>query len=171
MYLFLKRGAKVIYFVCITIMAASYFAGKEIAKIYVKRDRFFKNLSEFCDFLKSNISFFQTKISEIFDGYIKDYSSEFDNIYKQFQNLIMDENGKSVAEDIKFLKAEDKVTLNNFLKGLGKSDQKNQMMLIDNFKNYALKRSEECASARRSQEGLIFKVSLAVGAVICILII
>ena len=161
-----------IYFVCIGVMVVSAFIGKQITLRIVKRDRFYKDLYEFCGYLKGNIAFFQNKIVDIFDGYIKEYKSDFCGFYTSVKNSFLNNNELDLAiENLKIFKTEEKIALKSFLVGLGKNDQSNQVLLIDNFKQYVSKKVDECSSIRKSREGLIYKLSLAVGAVICILIL
>lgn len=160
-----------IYFLCIGILCLSGLIGKKIAKTVVVRDEFYKFLCSFCDYIKMNISLYQIKINDLFDGYVKNYPSKFEKELIEFKKYVCDDNKNKACGEIKFLKPSEHEELKNFLIQLGVSDECNQISHIDNFKQLVLSKAQECKNIRKVNEGLIYKVSLAIGSIICILII
>ena len=161
-----------IYFVCIGVLCFSAFIGKQLTGVLVKRAEFFAKMNEFCGYLRSNIAFFHKKLADIFDGFISDFYSKYNDVFYEFKKYVdVGDKNEIKIDKLFFLKSDEKNTIINFLLELGKSDEKNQILLIDNFGSYINKKSEECNLKRKTNEGLIYKVSLAVGAVVCILIL
>ncbi len=160
-----------VYVLCVGIMCVSALIGKKIAKIVVLRDEFYKLIVVFCDYLKTNISMYRMKTNELIDGFVKNYPSQFDKIFIGFKKCIGAVNNELQLTEIGFLKTSEIQEIKNFLLQLGTSDEANQIAAIENFKQVISYRTELCKKSRNIKEGLIFKISLAIGSVICILII
>jgi len=162
-----------IYFLVVIVMALSAAVGKMISNSIEKRDRFFSDMLDFLDFLMNNIKFSKTIISDIFDEFIKEKNSAFAELLLLLKKINLGESEADVAFNKKtyFLKKEEKEKLKNFAKSLGGGDENSQLNIIQNFKTYISSKQIQSSEARQTNQPLCMKLSLAVGAVICILII
>ena len=160
-----------VYIFCVIIMCTSAYIGIKLPQILIKRAQFFKKLGEFCDFYKMKISFFQTKVSSIIDEFTDKHSSQLNQIFIEIKKYMLDGNGVEFLKQYNFLKADEIEIIKSFITELGKNNVDNQILLADKFADYVNRIALDCESKSVKQKGVIFKISLACGAVISILII
>lgn len=161
-----------IYFLCICIISGSALIGKMISRIYVKRQIFYSEMDKFCNYLKANISFFHLKISEIFSAYLNTYQSENKDVFEDFKECITKNyNDKILFRNLVFLKKDEKDMIKRFVLNIGNNCEKNQLEMLDYYCKYFEEKHNDCVKVRKDYEGLIYKISLSIGATICILII
>ena len=159
-------------YICILIMIASAGIGKMVTSIYLKREGFFAELYRFCGYLIINIAFFQSKMEDIYGSYTKIYQSSFADIFTKFKQFTKGEiDDANLFSNLLYLKNDEKNMMKRFVLCIGNNDEKNQIEILEEFKKYFKEKSELCTKIRREQEGLVYKISLSVGAVICVLII
>ena len=154
------------YLICVLIVAFSAGVGKMLSKKYVVRDMFFKELLDFLNLLKSNISFKKMKVEEIYNNFFEG-EPKFKNLFEEMKSSGQITNSKQFW----FLKNEEKKTLESFLKTLGTGNDVTEMQNIENYISSLKDKIHDAEDNRKKNESIIYKVSLAVGAVICILIL
>ncbi len=161
-----------VYVACIGLVCLSAFIGKLITKSFVQRDKFYKEMILFCEYLKNNIGFRQTKLSNLFDDYMAQYPKS-SNSFNYLKEVCLNGEARASKEQspLYFLKQEEKQAIINFFKSLGKGNSDVELSLINNFKTLIDTKSKDAESFRKTNESLTYKLSLAIGVVICILIV
>ncbi len=155
-----------IYLFCVVIVVSSAFVGRAITQKYVQRDEFFKELINFLHRLKNDISFRKIKLNELIDGYISKSKNKYSCIIAElFKNCNMD------GRNLRFLKNDEKMIINNFVSSLGSSSAEIEVSNIDNFIENIKSISLACEVERKKNGILYYKLSIAVGIVVCVLII
>lgn len=156
----------------IGIVAVSAICGKIISRGFEKREVFFNDLENFCLFLKSEITFKQSKIGDIYEQFYKTYNPASVEMIKRIEQLSTDrQKNISLLEKIYFLKKEEKQIIYDFAITIGKTDEDNQIANIKNFVEYVKRWQQEASLKRKQNTPLCYKVCLAIGAVICVLIV
>lgn len=156
------------FVVCLLIVGGFAVCGKFLTDGLIKRDKFFLEMTNFCEYLKTNITFTHTKVKELYSGYVETYNSEFKEIFESLKNIEM-KNEEEFYKNI-FLKKEEKKQIVNFAKQLGYSDIDMQISLIENFKNYIQNKSNLASEKRKQNAPLCYKVCIAIGMIVSILI-
>lgn len=162
------------YLLMVSIIILSGVVGRKLSKVFVIRDLFFKEMTNLCVFIKNNINFNQSKIEDIFNEYLTVCDKENVVAIKCLKQCLINENFESLINDnltFCFLNKEEKLMLVKFMKGLGLASNDIESYKIDEFLNYLNKVKEEASLKRKKNEGMIYKLSLMVGAVVCILIL
>lgn len=157
------------FVVCLLIVGISAVCGKLLTTSLIKRDKFFLEMLNFCEYIKTNITFSHTKVSNLFDGYIETYNSEFKEIFENFKNFDDNKNEDNLNK-IFFLKKEEKSQIVNFVKQLGNSNVDMQISHIENFKNFIQNKSTLASDKRKQNAPLCYKVCISVGMIVSILI-
>lgn len=167
-YKFAVFGEKMIYALSILIVSLSALVGRLITKKYVDRDKFYNELVAFVNKLKNNINFRCLPIESIFSDYIKSssYQKEFTILKNISLNHITYDNFQ-----ISYLKTEEKKLIYEFFVSLGDGNNIVELNQIESFLQDITKISNESKEIRKKNEGLIYKLSIAIGVVICILIV
>ena len=110
------------YLLIITTVLMSGFIGKKFANKYVQRDLFFKEIINFLNFIKSNISFKQTKILELFDEYNKICISLFKPAIVALMQIVINKDKNVINDDVfSFLTNEEKTFINKVFLCLGET--------------------------------------------------
>ena len=156
-----------VYVVSVLIVCLSGFVGKKMAAVYVFRDKFFKEFNSLLVYFENNIRYSQTKIDEMFDCYSVD-SRAFKKI-KELKNLATE--GVVERKRQLFLKLEEQKEIGEFFKSFGNGNLETELNKIKNLKSFLERRGVEAEEQRKKNEGLIYKLSLMIGVVICILIL
>ena len=146
--------------------------GKAVVKIYVLRDKFYKEMLNFIRYLIVEIDFYQTKICDLFDRYINENKLEFGMQLCELKEMLL--GGKSANDllsmkNFYFLKREEQNTLKTYFLQMGIKGVEIEINNLKKIEDWVRKKSEESSVSRKNNEGLIYKVSLALGAVFCIL--
>lgn len=153
------------YFVIILVIGVSALCGKIASDYFNKRAIFFNELETFCIHFQSELTFRQSKISEIYGNFFRVYQPKNKPLFEKMQNCQIQDLSKR-----QFLKIEEVQIISDFSKKVGVTDVQNQLVNLENFKAYVKKWQEEATEKRKENLPLCYKICLAIGAVICILI-
>lgn len=160
-----------VYVGCIFIVCLSWTIGHMVVKRYVFRDKFFKELISFALYLKNNISFRQIKIKDLFFEYSENIKNEFKEELKLLIESIEKDNFNNLKSKLYFLKQEEFNVVINFFSELGNASENIEIGKLELFINKLNFLSHSASEVRNKNEGFIYKLSLMIGVVICILII
>ena len=127
---------------------------------YLYRSKLFQDLVYICKFLKNNIAFNKNDMNVLL-------TNSFENI-SQSSKYLLKNNSSSVSKII--IKNERKL-LNDFFKSLGKGDVNfevnNINYYLNNFESFETKAKEDM----KSKAMTYFKLIIALGLIVCILLI
>ena len=157
-------------FAIVSILALSAVCGKLCARVFEKREKFFMELENMCMFFKNEVGFLNTKNAVLFEKYEKSYEVENKQIFEEMKE-ISNESINTCFEKIYFLKKIEKQKLAEFSKNFGKGDQNSQLANIENFLQEAKRMHDESLQKKKQNAPLCYKVCLAIGTVICVLIL
>jgi len=160
-----------VYFGCILIVFLSGCVGRIIANKFVVRDKFFKELIELCLFIKNNISFKNAKVCDLLQEYSQSVKSDNLDKFKLLLNISGCDLEENIIKEFVFLKKEEKFMIVNFFKNFGNADECAEIDKLENFISNLKSLSNSATINRQRNEGFIYKLSLLIGAVVCILII
>lgn len=125
-------------------------------------------LYEFCKFYDSNMTLFKNNIVEIIDKFKREEN------FKNFHQFFVSESGiyrfdKAFLQ--KFLsEGSELMIIDNYFSGLGKNDYEYEKEKNKNFEAYIKSALEKARKVAEQKGGLCFKLSLALGAVLCIVL-
>ena len=160
------------YFLSILIIGVSGFVGNLFARRYVERDCFYKEMKSMLVYFKSNISFLQMKVAELFDNYMKEKADKNKKKLLRMKDVVLCRDEKRLEyKDFYFLKKEEREEIESFIKGLGLGSIDSELNKIDIFQKLVERKMEEVSDLRKKNEGLTYKLSLSIGVILCILII
>jgi len=161
-----------VYVLCVGIVILSGVVGKFIAKSFVLRDGFIKELIHMVTYFKNNISFKQTKVIDLFNDYIKLSEGKYTQQIKTLSCLVNKNiDAKQYSSQLYFLKKEELAVIIKFFEDIGTSSEEIEVEKVEVFLEYLKNKSKDAESARQKNEGLAYKVSIAIGIVVSILII
>lgn len=159
-------------FAIVAILGLSAVCGKMIALVYEKRDKFYEELETFCMFMKNEIGFCQTKAGMIFDKFVKTFKIKNFEAFKELKSCVENKNvSEQASRNLYFLKQHEKQMIYNFFKNLGSLDENHQVADVENFAEIIKKNHEEATGKRKQNAPLCYKLCLAVGAVVCVMIL
>lgn len=127
-------------------------------------------IQNFEKFLSGNISLFKIDVVEIIESYKntqKEKTAKFSNLFVKNASVY------AINEEIlnKYISDKNKSkTIFNFLQSLGKSEYEFEIEKNKNFEKYMATAIEESQKKFTNSGNLYFKLSMALGAVLCILI-
>lgn len=148
--------------------------GVLISNYYKRRNKFFCDVSNFCDVLLSEINFLQLKLLQIVNKHKTSYGVDFKNFLNLFSNYLNDGIDKEKFQNklIKsqlFLSEVEAIDLFNFFVNLGGLDIQNETNNINNFKNLFNKYRDLSEINKQKFSPLSIKLSIVVGLVVVIL--
>ncbi len=156
------------------MVVSSAFVGKYLCKKMILRDAFFKDMLLLTEKLKGNIIFKQDVIKNVFNDFLSSISDI--NEKKRF-SLIFDKyasgnvNEIENAKELSFLSKEEKTLLIRFFLGLGAGNSEVELGNIEGASSEIKNFSSRAEDYRKKNEGLYYKLSIAVGLVLSIIII
>ena len=156
-----------IYVISITVVILFGFLGKTITKNIVLRDKFYKELKSMLVHFENSILYKREKIKELFFIYYPKYPELFKDILTGLRDYCL--NSKDC--NITFLKLEEGIEIRKFFKDFGCADEECELKKIREFSKYIDNKSLEYSDVRKKNEGVVYKVCLALGVVVCILIV
>lgn len=163
-----------IYILCCGIVCLSSYIGFLIAKSYVLKDKFYKAMLAMCDGFISNINFKQNKLGELLSNLSVGQDKLLERPISLVKKVVIKQTGESEFENagcIYFLKKEEKKELYTFISDIGDGNVVNEKQKYETLKYYLTQKSNEAENNRRKNETLCYKLSIAIGVVISILII
>ena len=156
------------YFICVSLICLSAYVGRILTKTMVKRNKILLELDMLLEYFKNNISFSQTKLSDLVKQYEK-YALDL-NLFKSF--FVIDE-----SENIKLmfnhgsLKNGEKDLLKAYFSNFGNCDKETELKKLENILAYVKSIKRDSDEYRKKNEALVYKVCVAIGVVLSILII
>lgn len=158
----------------IIICVSVFFLSTSVGLLYKQRLKNELNillyLQNFEKFLSNNISLFKVNIVEIIDNYKnmqKEKTAKFSNLFVKNASVY------AINEEIlnKYILDKNKSkTIFNFLQLLGKSEYEFEIEKNKNFEKYIVAAVEESQKKLNNNGNMYFKLSMALGALLCILI-
>lgn len=155
---------------CIIIFVICSGAGY-IYKLRLKiKQQFLEYLLEFENYLSCNMTLFKNDVIEIINKFLeskKDKCEKFNLVFVQSNGVYLFD--KKIL--LKYLKDENQVAMiDRFLKELGKNEYEFEKEKNKNFEDYIKTEIVDAKNVCDKQGSLYFKLSLALGAVLCIII-
>ncbi len=155
---------------CLFIMAVSGGIGISFKISIKKKLAFFNLLNDFAEFAKQNISLFKNNLVQIIDEFIlkeneknAKYLQIFQKngqIYTFDRDLVLKYSGNEADADM----------ILRFLSELGKNEYDFERIRLDEFLSILKSKTNKEKEELSSKGSLAFKVSLAIGAVLSIII-
>jgi len=143
--------------------------GIYLRKLNQNKIKFKLDILNFCDYLKTQISFNKGLLKDILIDYANQSKTKLKNIILEYlENIGGDKKFKITCNDLTFEEIE---VLEMLFGGLGKSDINNQLILIENVRGFLSKNYEIYKEKRQKIGDLSLKLSVCLGLLIMILII
>lgn len=160
----------------VAIICCTSYIGFGLADYYVKREKFFYELTVFCERLKTDISFLLMPLKEILQRVETEYSSVLVNIAGIVREEI--ELGTAITADklyqrfaSKYISEDERVIISSFFSILGKSDSKTQLDNIAGFHERFAAAEQSCKAEKLRLAPMCRKLGFLFGIVICLFII
>ena len=162
-----------VYIGCVLIIILSGMVGKYFSNKYVYRDKFYQFLINLCVYFKSSIGFNHRKIEELFNDLNEGLGKEFLKEIELLKNICMGAivNEGEVNTIFNNLNKEEREIIISRIKQIGLNEDKYEVEKLDQFLEYCKLKKTGYENQRKSMQPLCYKVSLAIGAVLCILIV
>ena len=161
------------YLLIVSIICLSGLIGDFIAKSYVYRDLFFKEMINFFNYFKNVVAFRSEKISNVFEEYKNICDKRFIKSIMSLKKLVYleDNSSEENLKELYFLKSEEKNTIVKFMKEVGKNSKAVECENIQNLINYLESKKNDVELIRKKNETMIYKLSVLFGVLVCILIL
>ena len=153
-------------------MLASGFVGITIKNRITKKYQFFVNFDRFLNYLTINIAFFQKRLTLCVSNFANESSSK-DMFYFDLERCLKANNfsKESVTNLLsKTLSKQEALQIAEFLIELSSSPEHKVEELISKEQSIIKSKLQEYSQKQKSVGSLAQKLSLCVGAIICILI-
>ena len=157
---------------CLTLIGLFGFIGYSISLNYIKRKKFYCELSIFCNSLKSEIGYSQTRLEELITKHLKDLkNAELSSMLENYLLAIKNNDlSFKIFTNIGILTEREKETLLSFFKSLGRLDANNQLQNIEKFLNFIeVDYASACEESKRLG-GLYTKIGVIIGAVLALIL-
>lgn len=155
---------------CVLIVVGCGYVGWGFGFHYTRREKFFSELIRFCEFAKSEILFLQLKKQVLFEKFStsqKDLALILSEAQKEFSECQENERSAKTAD---FLKPEERLEIENFLRTIGKRDVENECTSIDNFKETVEVWHKRAVEEKAKYAGSGTKLGIAFGLAVSIII-
>jgi len=153
----------VVVILCFFIVAGISFVGYSFSCYYKKRTKFFSDYLDFLNHAKTQILCFQTRRSNIFNG--------FDAAGSDFENLIKNVLEKDNLKRYSYISESEWENVVSELKNIGKTDVENECNSIEVLKTKVVAMHEKAERESEKKSPLCIKLSVALGVFIAIIII
>ena len=153
----------------ILLFGLSVGVGIYLKTINQNKLKFKLDLLNFCDYLKTQISFNKKPLKEIVENYIENATPELKNILKDYEESFTASTLFVVNSNI--LDFEEKQMLNELFGRLGRSDITGQIELCDNTKQFLNKNYEIWSVKHKKNGDICLKLSICFGILLIILVI
>ncbi len=142
--------------------------------VYIKmlnqtKIKFKLDVLNFCDYVKTQISFAKKPLKQIVLSYAENATAEFKNILTEYVSTLGTTNRYLINN--KELTIDEVTILNALFDELGKSDVKRQAELCDNSKRLLLNGYEEYKTKKQKAGDLGLKLSICAGLLLAIVLI
>lgn len=147
--------------------------GLLISKYFHTRQKFFRELCQFCENLNLKISYSKTKLEEIIKKEMQNASEEFALFLEQYLRFLMGEIAKEDFFCVKtrFLSSEERDGVFNFFASLGEMAKEEEMEKISFHKKTFEKISGECDKSTKKFSSLYFKLCIVFGLFLVVIFI
>ncbi len=163
-----------IYILCVGIVCLSGYVGSLVARTFVFKDKFYKEMLSLVLWLKNNINFNRLKLADVLNDFLKNSDKKLEKQMTIVKKIILGQISEEEfinSVSLYFLKKEEKATLVRYLKDVGSGNDVVELDKYEGFKQYLENKSNEAENSRKKNEALAYKLSIAIGVVVSILII
>ncbi|MBO4570086.1 MAG: hypothetical protein J5689_02610 [Clostridia bacterium] len=152
--------------VCVLIVVFSGLSGVFIASRYRERKAFFASLYNFLNYIKSNISFYKTRLEILIDNY--DCETKFKNFLISVKN-----NLSSKVKNIlpSYLTNQEKDEFVKFVSSLQNFDVSETIRSIDFYLSLVKNKVNQTGEEAKIKIPLIEKLTLGAGLIVAIILI
>lgn len=165
-----------IYFLCGAVIGCTTYIGFGIANYYIKREKLFFELCQFCEKLKTDIGFLLMPLEEILSEASENYISGLKDITEVCKKII--ESGNALtSEDLRrqlkcaCINEEEKRLICGFFCMLGKSDEKTQLEQIEGYKQRFAAAELSCSADKKKYSSMYKKLGFLLGVAVCLFMI
>lgn len=168
MFIYSVFGMKI--FFCLVLFGACASCGLLYKRRLKNECELYEYLLDFERYFSSNLTLFKNNVVEIINNYkniYKNKNRKFDDFFVK-NGSIFEFNEKILQ---KYISNKNNVSIISvYLSGLGKNEYDYEKEKSEKFKEFVLSASESSAKCLNEKGSLYVKLSLAIGAVLCILI-
>lgn len=159
------------YIIGVCILAISGVIGYCLSTSFSNKNQNIKCLLSFCDYLLGQIGFKQEKLENIFDSYINGLPDKMKQSFLIYKQLMLNPDYVLDKSKLSFLNNAEIIEVTKFFKSLGTSCGEVEKDRINAFKKSLEGSFTKTIEKNAQNGGLSFKLSLAIGLVIAIIII
>ena len=157
--------------ICIIVLfCLIVYVGYGILSYYKKRQQFYEDLSNFINYLNTEISFLKTDLVSIIDKNCNSYHSEMNDLLKFYLENIKAKKNNFEAK-IKVLSKEENLDISNFFNSLGKTNLQEQQTCIAHYKCRFSEQKTKSEEDKNKNGLTYFKLCIVVGLGVCIVLI
>lgn len=152
--------------VCVLIVVFSGLSGVFIASRYRERKAFFASLYNFLNYIKTNISFYNTRLEVLIDSY--DCETNFKYFLINLKNNLSDQV-KSVLPN--YLTTQEKDEFVKFVSSIKNFDVSETIKSIDFYLGLVKNKVNQTTEEAKTKIPLIEKLTLGAGLIVAIILI
>lgn len=155
---------------CLFILVVCAGIGYALKWKVKKEQEFLEYLKDFANYLLANISLFKNNVVAIIDNYNitqKNKNAKFNEIFQKTSNFYQIEN-KNIAKHVS--NESNQKIISEFLKNVGNNEYDYEKRKIEDFLKFLDEKLLILKNEKIKKSDLNFKLFLAVGAIICIII-
>jgi len=155
------------WFLVIVLICVIMLIAHAVSQQYKDKFDFYYNLNNFLNQFKMNVSFKKEEIEDFLNNL--NYKKQFKILINRYKDYLTTNNLN--FDDLDLLESEEKVTLSEILKSLGKYDAENEINQVNNF---ILLINEKLNKAKEEKQKLcpmILKLSLLFAIGVAIILI
>ncbi|MBE5744562.1 MAG: hypothetical protein E7355_00290 [Clostridiales bacterium] len=161
------------FFLGIAIVAFTTFCGYLLGNKYRKRKLFFTQWTLFNERFLNEISYYRNPLQDFFVKY--SYKGEFEYLLQRFLECVKDrqslKNNLIYETDFNFIKADEKVFIEDYFAMLGKGDSSSQKNHFSTYKNSLFELEKQATETCKKYVDLYIKLGFLFGLFILILIL
>ena len=146
------------------LLVLCVFIGREYAKRYSLRKKFYYDLNNFNHYLINEITFTKNTIPNI----LKDKGNQDSALYKKLRLYFIE---KKEITDCKVLSKDENEFFLDYLKKVSKVDMQSQVNYVNSMSSYLSKKLNESIEQEKKQKPLCIKLSFMIGLVLLILVL
>lgn len=165
-----------IYILCGAVIFGTTYIGFGIANYYIKREKLFFELCQFCEKLKTDIGFLLMPLEGILSEASENYLSGLKDIADLCKNIIKGGNeltSEKLQQQLKCacINEEEKRLICGFFCMLGKSDEKTQIEQIESYKQRFSAAEQSCSADKKKYSPMYKKLGFLLGVAVCLFMI
>ncbi len=128
-----------------------------------KRNEFYGSFNNFNLVYKNAVSFDKKSLSKIIEGFNKK-----DDFYELLNNYIGNSN---VDLNLSYLTNDEKVFVMDYLKSIGKGDERSQLDYIEHVYDVVEDKKKQCFEDAKKFSGMYIKLSVLIGLMLFIVVV